>query len=291
MAFPSNPADGATHTIGTTQFTYNLETNQWLGAVALTTTGGSGGGGSMGAPTHYGRFTFNTNFTSAEHSGGQTYGYIGQGLTLDKTLSLKSKPQNQAQVVVDPSNYGTSIVVGGTLQDFSSAPQFCSDADYLASNPTWYASNPNNPTNTNSGSYYCSDNGGYIRYTNDRGVTFTTYIPQIQSNGTIKIITPGKYRVRVKHVCDILYSGGFNYPTIHTVIFVNDAIKVNYPDRGSWEFKSSNADNGLESRLRTEFDSIIDVTTADTEIGFGLAKIGVNSSTNNLFIVTVESLF
>ena len=43
MTFPSNPSNGATHKIGSTDFTYNSTSNQWKGVV---TTSSSGGGGS-----------------------------------------------------------------------------------------------------------------------------------------------------------------------------------------------------------------------------------------------------
>ena len=146
MSFPSNPTDGATHTVGLTQFTYNLETNQWLGATSLTSGGGSGGG-SMGAPSHYGRFTFSVSFIGTNHVGGQSYfqSEVALANTLNVATLATQGNNGYVQIAVDESNYGTAITAGGVLQDFSGAPQFCDDAAYLASNPTWVSNNPNNP--------------------------------------------------------------------------------------------------------------------------------------------------
>jgi hypothetical protein len=285
MSFPSNPADGATHTIGATQFTYNLETNQWLGATALTSGGGSGGGGSMGAPSHYGRFTFSVSFIGTNHVGGNSYfqSEVALANTLNVATLASQGSGGYIQLAVDESNYGTAITAGGTLQDFSGLPQFCSDADYLASNPTYFSNNPGNPNSpVTNGNYYCSDNGGYVRYTNDSGATFNTYIPQIQSNGKIKLALPGKYRIRVKHLCDVLYlSFGGDKPYIHTYIFVDGAVKSDYIDRCD-----------TDKVMDAEYETLLETTAPDTEFSMGLSKLGGdNTQTTSLLIVEVESLF
>jgi hypothetical protein len=101
----------------------------------------------MGAPSHYGRFTLSVTFTGTNHVGGQSY--FQSAVPLDKTLNIATLVaqgnNGYVQVAVDSSNYGTAVTAGGALQDFSGAPQFCSDAAYLASNPTWVSNNPNNP--------------------------------------------------------------------------------------------------------------------------------------------------
>lgn len=245
----------------------------------------------MGAPTHFGRFTLTTNLNTADHAGGQAYGYYGSTLTLDKTIDLavKAAAQNgNVSFASDVANYGTGIVAGGTLQDFSSLPQFCSDADYLASNPTYVSYGaPGSPAVN--GQYYCSDTG-LLRYTNDSGATFRTYVPQIMSNGKIKLVTPGKYKVKIKHWCEITGMNSYTFASIHTVIIMGGVIKVNYLDRANWEFKNADAQNGLTHILDTEFDSIIEATSPNTEFSVGLSKLNVNSS-NHTFVVTVESLF
>ena len=78
MAFPSNPSNGATHVSNGVTYTFNSSTSQWIGALPTS----SGGGGSMGAPTHFGRFTLNTYFNSVDHASGSANGYIGAGLTV-----------------------------------------------------------------------------------------------------------------------------------------------------------------------------------------------------------------
>ena len=295
MAFPTSPTNGDTFTIGQTTFTYNSSTNQWKGTVAVSSggSGGSSGGGSMAAPSHFGRFTTTVSFNGTDHTGGSNYGYIGQTLQSTNILDSKIKAvNNQISLQKDPASYGTAITPGGTVQDFSNAPQFCSDAAYLASNPTYTANNPNNPSNLNSGYYYCSS-GGYVRYTNDAGATFNTHIPQLMSDGTIKLANVGKYRVKVKHICQIDGIANYQQPVVHTLILIDGTVKTNYVDRGAWELNGSDSNGGAKCVLRTEFDAILDVTTPNTAFSLGMAKLGGsgNTASSSTFIVSVESLF
>lgn len=292
MAFPSNPTNGATHTIGTTTFTYNSSTNQWKGVIAASSGGSSAGGGSMAAPTHFGRFTTNVSFNSTDHAAGSAYGYIGQTLSSGVILDIKSKATNgNMSIQKDSASYGTAIVAGGTMQDFSGLPQFCSDADYLASNPTYFSSNPSNPSiPATTGNYYCAS-GGYVRYTTDSGATFNTYIPQIMSDGTIKLTDVGKYKVKVKHICEISGISNYYLPPVHTLILINDVIKTNYVDRAGWEPEGQSSTANNKAVLRTEFDAILDITSPNTSFSLGIAKLGTNALSTSTFIVSVESLF
>ena len=295
MAFPTSPTNGDTFTIGQTTFTYNSSTNQWKGTVAVSSggSGGSSGGGSMAAPSHFGRFTTTVSFNGADHNGGSSYGYIGQTLQSTNILDSKTKAvNNNISLQKDPASYGTAIIPGGTMNDYSGLPQFCSDADYLASNPTYTANNPNNPTNLNTGVYYCASTG-HIRYTNDAGATFNTHIPQLQSDGTIKLADVGKYRVKVKHICQIDGIATYQQPAVHTLILIDGEVKTNYVDRGTWELNSSDGGGSAKCILRTEFDAILDITTPNTAFSLGMAKLGGsgNVMSSNTFIVSVESLF
>jgi hypothetical protein len=288
MTFPVNPTNGETYVSNGVIYTYNSSTNQWVGALPT-----SSGGGSMGAPSHFGRFTIRTQFTAQQHTStvssapGGYFSYSGSQLT-DNILDIASS-SNFKEFFSDPSNYGNQIVAGTSPNpEFLNLPQFCSDEAYLSSNPTFDNGN---------GNYYCASEG-YVRFTTDSGATFTTFFPPAAFfSGKIRLGQVGKYKIKVRHTCNI--TGSLNTGSIvmtHTLLLVDGQIKTNYADAASWEFNSNNVSNGLTSRLNASFDTILDVTSPNTEFSLGMLKIGRSTSNNiatsdNTFIVEIESLF
>lgn len=285
MAFPVSPSDGDTHSVGSTTFIYKAATNQWKGVVTSSPFNLSSGGGSVAAPTNYSRFTIKHNFNDTKHAGGSLSGYVFETIRDDQFLVFEDAGSG-ITFLPDSSNYGTGVAASSAGPNMSGYPQFCSLDDFLATNPTYedYGAGPV------AGQYYCASNNT-LYYTNDAGTTWDEHIPTPVYDGSIILSSVGKYRVNVKHNCFLIgYGWNSSNPIMHSLVILDDEIKANYADLGSWEIDSPSSTN-RSPVWRTEFDSIIDVTQANSVMKLGMSKLGDNINSTSFITIDIESLF
>ena len=277
MVFPATPNNGDTITIASTLFKYVATSNQWIGVVQSSTSGGS----SMAAPSSHLRFSMYTSVSNTQHTTSQGGYYPGQPIDIADCVLFQS-PTTQIQATKSASSYGTAVDLDASTSQYASLPTFASTAAYLASNPTYNGTN----------GAFISTTDGKIYYTNNSGSTFNSIIPQPTYSGKILMKTAGKFKLDITHRAEFTTTM-YGVPRSATIVTLNGAIvDLNYWAEADYGIIDANST--LRPKLLEKFSVILDAP-ANAVVALGIRKLGYSNqqsvTTSHYIQANVESLF